>query len=69
MRYRPRRPLKDRVLAEWRGYWEPQDVSKYESTLSDAVGKTNETAEDAERLSTDMNQRLDGFIKELRDAS
>ncbi|OYQ36002.1 hypothetical protein CHU95_07065 [Niveispirillum lacus] len=37
--------------------------------IADAVGKTNETAEDAERLSTDMNQRLDGFIKELRDAS
>lgn len=37
--------------------------------IADAVGKTNETAEDAERLSSDMNQRLDGFIKELRSAA
>ncbi len=40
MRYRPRRPLKDRALAEWRGYWEPQDVSRFEHEIDDVVGKT-----------------------------
>lgn len=39
MRYRPRRPLKDRVIAEWRGYWEPQDVSTYEQEIESVVGK------------------------------
>ena len=40
MRYRPRRPAKDRALAQLRGYWEPQDVSKYNRTIDDVVGKT-----------------------------
>ena len=40
MRYRPRRPLKDRVVAEWRGYWEPQDVSGYAHSVGDAIDKT-----------------------------
>lgn len=39
MRYRPRRSLKDRAIAEWRGYWEPQDMSRHESTLAEATGK------------------------------
>lgn len=67
MRYRPRRPLKDRVLAEWRGYWEPQDVSKYESTLSDAVGKTMKGLGLNDRFNEEMvfdawNEMVDGFI-------
>ncbi len=37
--------------------------------IAEAVGKTNSTAEDAERLSADMHQRLDGFIRDLRNAS
>lgn len=42
MAYRPRpsRPPKDRVMAELRGYWEPQDVSKFEKTIESAVGST-----------------------------
>ena len=39
-RYRPRRPSRDRVIAEWRGYWEPQDVSSYEQDMESAVEKT-----------------------------
>ncbi|NLT69731.1 MAG: DUF721 domain-containing protein [Verrucomicrobiaceae bacterium] len=39
MRYRPRRSPKDRVLAEWRGYWEPQDVSQYEKRIESVVDK------------------------------
>ncbi|MFV3127427.1 methyl-accepting chemotaxis protein [Niveispirillum sp. KHB5.9] len=37
--------------------------------IADAVGKTNATAEDAEKLSTDMNHRLEGFIGDLRQAA
>ena len=39
-RPRPKRPSRDRAIAEWRGYWEPQDVSRFERTIEDAVGKT-----------------------------
>lgn len=37
--------------------------------IADAVAKTNATAEDAERLSADMHDRLEGFIRDLRNAS
>lgn len=37
--------------------------------IAAAVGKTHATAEETERMSADMNKRLDGFIKELRDAA
>ncbi|MBJ7416200.1 MAG: hypothetical protein JHC88_12260 [Niveispirillum sp.] len=37
--------------------------------IADAVAKTNSTAEDAERLSADMNSRLEGFIRDLRNAA
>lgn len=40
MRYRPRRTAKERALAEWRGYWEPQDLSKFEHTITDVVEQT-----------------------------
>jgi len=42
MAYRPRpsRPHKDRAIAEWRGYWEPQDVSQFEQTIESAVTST-----------------------------
>lgn len=40
MRYRPRRTVKDRVIAEWRGYWEPQDVAGYAHSVEDVVGTT-----------------------------
>lgn len=67
MRYRPRRSLRDRALAEWRGYWEPQDVSKYESTLSAAVGKTMKGLGLNDRFNEEMvfdawNEMVDGFV-------
>ncbi|MFV3073903.1 methyl-accepting chemotaxis protein [Niveispirillum fermenti] len=37
--------------------------------IAGAVGKTHATAGDAERLSTEMHDRLDSFINELRDAA
>lgn len=40
MRYRPKRSTRDRALAELRGYWEPQDVSKYQQDIETVVGKT-----------------------------
>lgn len=39
-RYRPRRSLRERGLAQLRGYWEPQDVSGFEQDIGEAVGKT-----------------------------
>ena len=39
-RPRPRRTSKDRALAQLRGYWEPQDVSKYLQDSESAVAKT-----------------------------
>lgn len=67
MRYRPRRSLRDRALAEWRGYWEPQDVSKYESTLATAVGKTMKGLGLSDRFNEEMvfeawNEMVDGFV-------
>ena len=67
MRYRPRRSLKDRVLAEWRGYWEPQDMSKYEDTISSAVGKTMQGLGLKDRFNEEMvfeawNEMVDEFI-------
>lgn len=67
MRYRPRRSLRDRALAEWRGYWEPQDVSKYESTLATAVGKTMKGLGLNDRFNEEMvfeawNEMVDGFV-------
>src|SRR5690606_10817307 len=67
MRYRPRRPLKDRVLAEWRGYWEPQDTSKYEDKIDAVVGKTMKGLGLKDRFHEEMvfeawNEMVDGFI-------
>jgi predicted nucleic acid-binding Zn ribbon protein len=67
MRHRPRRPLKERVLAEWRGYWEPQDLSKYEETLGTVVGKTMKGLGLNDRFNEEMvfdawNEMVDGFI-------
>lgn len=67
MRYRPRRSLRDRALAEWRGYWEPQDVSNYESTLATAVGKTMKGLGLSDRFNEEMvfeawNEMVDGFV-------
>ena len=39
-RSRPRRSTRDRALAQLRGYWEPQDVSKFEQDITTAVDKT-----------------------------
>ena len=67
MRYRPRRPLKDRVLAEWRGYWEPQDVSKHEETIDTVVGKTMKGLGLNDRFNEELvfeawNEMVDDFI-------
>jgi len=40
MRYRPKRSTRDRALSELRGYWEPQDVSKYEQEIEGVVALT-----------------------------
>ena len=40
MRYRPKRSTRDRALSELRGYWEPQDVSKYERDIENVVELT-----------------------------
>lgn len=39
-RYRPKRSTRERAIAEWRGYWEPQDVSGFEQEFGSAVEKT-----------------------------
>ncbi|HRQ87989.1 MAG TPA: DUF721 domain-containing protein [Bacteroidia bacterium] len=67
MRYRPRRPLKDRVLAEWRGYWEPQDMGRHEETIETVVSKTMKGLGLKDRFHEEMvfdawNEMVDGFI-------
>lgn len=39
-RYRPKRSLRDRALAQLRGYWEPQDTSQFERGVDKAVEST-----------------------------
>jgi len=39
-RARPKRSMKERALAQLRGYWEPQDVSKFERDMPTAVEST-----------------------------
>jgi len=67
MRYRPRRSLKDRVVAEWRGYWEPQDVSIYSHTVEEAVSQTMEGLGLNDRFHEEQvfeawEELVDGFI-------
>ncbi len=67
MRYRPRRPLKDRVVAEWRGYWEPQDVSKFEQEIESGVGKAMKGLGLKDRFNEEQvfeawNELVDNFI-------
>ncbi len=67
MRRRPYRPLKDRVLAEWRGYWEPQDTTKFEDKIDSVVGKTMKGLGLKERFHEEAvfeawNAMVDGFI-------
>ncbi|MBP6601035.1 MAG: DUF721 domain-containing protein [Verrucomicrobiales bacterium] len=67
MRYRPRRPLKDRVVAEWRGYWEPQDVSKFEQEIESVVGKAMKGLGLKDRFNEEQvfeawNELVDNFI-------
>lgn len=40
MRYRPKRSTRDRALSQLRGYWEPQDVTKYEQEIEGVVALT-----------------------------
>lgn len=67
MRYRPRRTLRDRALAEWRGYWEPQDVSKFEDKIETVVDKAMKGLGLNERFNEEMvfdawNAMVDNFI-------
>jgi predicted nucleic acid-binding Zn ribbon protein len=67
MRYRPRRPLKDRVIAEWRGYWEPQDVSKFEQEIESVIGKAMKGLGLKDRFNEEQvfeawNELVDNFI-------
>lgn len=66
-RPRPKRPSRDRAIAEWRGYWEPQDVSKFEQTFEDAVGKTIkglglENRFNQEQVFDAWNDLVDSFV-------
>lgn len=67
MRYRPRRPVKDRVVAEWRGYWEPQDVADYAHSVEDVVSKTMKGLGLNDRFDEDQvfeawAELVDGFV-------
>jgi len=67
MRYRPKRSTRDRALAELRGYWEPQDVSKYEQTFEDAVASTMKSLGlkdrfNAEQVFDAWNDLVDSFV-------
>ncbi|MEX2580494.1 MAG: DUF721 domain-containing protein [Verrucomicrobiales bacterium] len=39
-RARPNRSLKDRTMAQLRGYWEPEDMSRFEYDSETAVART-----------------------------
>lgn len=67
MRYRPRRSLKDRAIAEWRGYWEPQDTSKHEAAIDAVVGKTLKGLGLNDRFNEELvfeawNEMVDNFV-------
>ena len=67
MRYRPRRTVKERVLAEWRGYWEPQDVSKYEQEIDSVVMKAMKGLGLKDRFNEEQvfeawNELVDSFV-------
>lgn len=69
MRYRPRRPPKDRVIAEWRGYWEPQDVSKYEQEIDSVVSKAMKGLGLKDRFNEEQvfeawNELVDSFVSQ-----
>ncbi len=55
-RYRPRRTAKDNVLAEWRGIWEPQDLSKFNHDISSAVNSALKGMGLEERFAEDQIQ-------------
>ena len=66
-RPRPRRSLRDRALAEWRGYWEPQDTSRFERDMPDAVEKTLKGLGLENRFHEDQvfeawNELVDSFV-------
>ena len=67
MRYRPKRTTRDRALAELRGYWEPQDVSKYETTVENAVEMTMKSLGLKDRFNEEQvfdawNDLVDNFV-------
>ncbi|NNE93848.1 MAG: DUF721 domain-containing protein [Verrucomicrobiales bacterium] len=66
-RYRPKRSLKDRALAEFRGYWEPQDLSAYERDMPEVVQKAMkqlglEKRFDEQQVFDAWNELVDKFV-------
>lgn len=66
-RRRPRRTNRDRALAQLRGYWEPQDVSKYTRDSETVVEKTLKDLGLEGRFNEDQifdawNHMVDDFI-------
>lgn len=66
-RSRPRRSTRERALAQLRGYWEPQDVSKFLQTSESAVAKTLKGLGLEDRFNEDQvfdawNSMVDDFI-------
>ncbi len=54
MRYRPSRSTKERVIAEWRGYWEEQDTSQFENKIGDLLPALMKTLGLKERFQEEM---------------
>jgi predicted nucleic acid-binding Zn ribbon protein len=68
-RSRPRRSNRERALAQLRGYWAPQDVSKFEQDMGGAVEKTLkslglENRFNEEQVFEAWSELVDGFVAE-----
>ncbi|MDF1851853.1 MAG: DUF721 domain-containing protein [Verrucomicrobiales bacterium] len=66
-RSRPKRSMRERALAQLRGYWEPQDVSKFEQNMGSAVEKTMKGLGLESRFNEDQvfdawNDLVDNFV-------
>jgi len=67
MRYRPRRSNRDKTLAQWRRYWEPEDVSEYTQTVENVVGKAMKSLGLKDRFHEEQvfeawNELVDNFV-------
>jgi predicted nucleic acid-binding Zn ribbon protein len=66
-RRRPRRTIRERALAQLRGYWEPQDVSKYtrdsETVVEDTLKELGlESRFNEEQVFDAWNSMVSNFI-------